>query len=122
PLPFTAMTRTFSPVSGSRASNFALVLPPPKFVIRRSAPSRFDRYFSRTSGSTPSRAASLSSHRLGRSFVSGANASGTSELQVIEEPPVLRVPAVGRRRLEALDRERSIDHRARLVQRPHGAG
>ena len=43
PLPFTASTRTGSPVSGSGSVNFELVLPPPKFVMRRSAPSRFDR-------------------------------------------------------------------------------
>ena len=43
PLPFTAITRCGSPVSGSGRSNFELVLPPPKLVMRRSAPSRFER-------------------------------------------------------------------------------
>jgi hypothetical protein len=43
PLPLTAITRDGFPVSGSGSSNFELVLPPPKLVIRRSSPSRFER-------------------------------------------------------------------------------
>ncbi len=43
PLPFTAITRVGAPVNGSGSSNFELVLPPPKLVMRRSAPRRFER-------------------------------------------------------------------------------
>ena len=43
PLPFTASTRTGLPVNGSGKSIFELVLPPPKLVMRRSAPSRLER-------------------------------------------------------------------------------
>jgi hypothetical protein len=43
PLPLTAMTRRGSPLRGSGSSNLELVLPPPKFVIRRSSPRRFER-------------------------------------------------------------------------------
>src|SRR5262249_59434509 len=107
PLPFTAITRTGSPVSGSGSSNFELVLPPPKLVIRRSAPRRFDRYRNRFSGSAASAAASLSFHESSRNLVSTAATSGTGALQVIHETAMLRVPAIGIRRLEPLRRERS---------------
>src|SRR5436189_571943 len=43
-------------------------------------------------------------------------------LQILLEPPVLRVPAVRRHRLKALGRKRSVDDRARLGQRRDGAG
>jgi hypothetical protein len=41
--PFTHSTFTISPVSGSISSILELVLPPAKFVMRRSEPSRFER-------------------------------------------------------------------------------
>jgi hypothetical protein len=44
PEPLTHSTCTSAPVSGSFAATLAEVLPPPKLVIRRSEPSRFDRY------------------------------------------------------------------------------
>src|SRR5258708_23806221 len=44
PLPFTQRICFVFPSSGSTCSSFELVFPPPKFVIRKSEPSRFDRY------------------------------------------------------------------------------
>src|SRR5262249_27644700 len=101
---------------------FELVLPPPKLVMRRSAPSRFDRYRSRFSGSPASAAAAPSSHRLLRSLVPAAAVSGTGALQVVDEAAILRVPPLRFRGLEALDRKRSLDDRARLVERAARAG
>src|SRR5260221_12241814 len=95
PLPFTASTRTGSPVSGSGSVNFELVLPPPKLVMRRSAPRRFDRYFRSPSGSAASAAASARLQRFCRYLVAGGAVSGTTELHVLLKPAVLRVPAVG---------------------------
>src|SRR5882672_10779318 len=109
PLPFTASTRVGSPVSGSGSSSFELVLPPPKLVMRRSAPSRLERYRSNSSGRASSAAASRSSQRFCRNFVSIVAVSGTGELHVLLKPPVLRIPAVRRQRLESLDRERPLD-------------
>ena len=43
PEPFTHRTVASWPVSGSFWMTFAEVFPPPKFVIRRSEPSRFER-------------------------------------------------------------------------------
>src|SRR5436190_19826556 len=122
PLPFTAITRVGSPVSGSGSSNFELVLPPPKFVMRKSAPSRLDRYRKRSSGRSCSAAASRSSQRFCRNFVSIVAVSGTTELHVLLEAAVLRIPTVRRRRLESFDGERSFDHLARLSQRRHRTG
>ncbi len=42
PVPLTARTVTGSPVIGSGSVSFAEVLPPAKFVMRRSDPSRLD--------------------------------------------------------------------------------
>src|SRR5438128_8099692 len=106
PLPFTARTRTDLPVNGSRISIFELVLPPPKFVMRRSAPSRFDRYRSSSSGRDSSEAASRASHRSARNFVPAVTLSGTGQLHVLAETGVLRVPPIGGRRLESLGGER----------------
>ena len=61
PDPLTHSTSTASPVSGSVSEYFDDVLPPPVFVMRRSCPSRFDRYTSRPTGSSP--AAVSSSHK-----------------------------------------------------------
>src|SRR6186713_473671 len=63
PLPFTASTRAGNPETGSVRSNFELVLPPPKLVIRKSAPSRLDRYLRSSKGRCSSAAASFSSHK-----------------------------------------------------------
>src|SRR6266542_1410981 len=103
-------------------SNFELVFPPPKFVIRRSAPSRFDRYRSKSSGRPSSFAASASSQRFFRYFVSVADVSDTDHRHVFLESRVLLVPRVGRSRLEPLDEKQALDDAARLVQRAHGAG
>src|SRR5690348_11003478 len=64
PLPFTHSTDLVFPSTGSTCSSFELVLPPPKFVIRRSEPSRFDRY--RSSSGPSSFAATASSHLSSR--------------------------------------------------------
>src|ERR1700729_1205821 len=61
PLPFTQRTCFVLPSSGSTCSSFELVFPPPKFVIRRSDPSKFDRYL-KSSGPS-SFDATASSHR-----------------------------------------------------------
>src|SRR6266702_1406822 len=64
PLPFTQRICFVFPSSGSTCSSFELVFPPPKFVIRRSEPSRFDRYLSNSGAS--SFAAIASSQRSSR--------------------------------------------------------
>src|SRR6187431_3267809 len=111
PLPFTAMTRRGSPVSGSGRSNFELVLPPPKLVMRRSSPSRFERYRRRSSGEV-SLAASRSSQRFFRNFVAACpelgrgevpDTSDTSQLHVILEAAVMSSPAIRRFGLETID-------------------
>ena len=43
PEPFTQSTPIGAPVIGSAAASFAEVLPPPKLVTARSAPSRLER-------------------------------------------------------------------------------
>src|SRR5271155_5477220 len=64
PLPFTHRICFVFPSSGSTCSSFELVFPPPKFVIRRSEPSRFDRY--RSNSGASSFAATASSQRSSR--------------------------------------------------------
>src|SRR5213082_1620265 len=44
PLPLIHKTFALLPSSGSFSSILELVFPPPKFVIRRSDPSKFERY------------------------------------------------------------------------------
>src|SRR5262245_36350956 len=117
PLPLTAITRTGSPVNGSGSVNFELVFPPPKLVMRRSAPSRLDRYLSSSSESSTHRAASSSFHRFSRNFVALTLVSGTREFQVVEEAPVLRVPCVSGYGLEAFDGKRSLDDGPRVGER-----
>src|SRR6266513_5222787 len=64
PLPLIHKTVALLPSSGSFSSILELVLPPPKFVIRRSDPNRFDRY---RSNSAPSRRLAIwSSQRSSR--------------------------------------------------------
>src|SRR6266446_7526367 len=55
PEPLTQSTSTSTPLSGSRCITLADVFPPPKLVMRRSEPRRFERYSSR-SGSLRDRA------------------------------------------------------------------
>src|ERR1035438_4368702 len=64
PLPFTHRILRVAPSIGSTWSSFELVFPPPKFVIRRSDPSRFDRY--RSNSGESSLAATASSHLSSR--------------------------------------------------------
>src|SRR5262245_16287498 len=99
------MTRVGSPVSGSGSSNFELVLPPPKLVMRRSSPSRFERYRSSSSGLAARPEAVRSSHRFCRRVSSFVDDSDTGQLHVIPEAAVVHVPAVGGRGFEALRRE-----------------
>src|SRR5262245_38778443 len=122
PLPLTAITRTGSRVNGSSSVNFELVFPPPKLVMRRSAPSKLDRYRSSSSGSSTHRAASSSFHRLSRNFVAVTLASGTSEFQVVEEASVVRIPLVRGGGLEAFHGKRALDDRPRFRERWHGPG
>src|SRR6478609_7776826 len=102
PLPLTAMTRGGSPVSGSAISTFELVLPPPKLGMHGSAPSRFDRERSSSSGAASSFAASASSHRFFRNRVSMVVVSDTSQLHVLVKAPVVSVPLIGVGRGEPL--------------------
>src|SRR5271154_643926 len=64
PLPFTHRIFFVLPSNGSTSSSLELVFPPPKFVIRRSDPSRFDRY--RKSSGASKFAATASSQRSSR--------------------------------------------------------
>src|SRR5882757_9154368 len=64
PLPFTQRICCVVPSSGSTCPSFELVFPPPKFVIRRSEPSKFDRY--RSNSGASSFAATASSQRSSR--------------------------------------------------------
>src|SRR5918999_6179532 len=111
PLPFTASTRSGVPVSGSGSSNLELVLPPPKLVIRRSAPRRFERYLRRSSGAPARDAASRSSHRSRRNLVATVTASDTGELHVLLEPMIVRVPHISGARFESFHRKRAVDDR-----------
>src|SRR6267143_5781153 len=122
PLPLTARTRMGLPVSGSGSSNFELVLPPPKFVIRRSAPSRFERYRRSPSGRVARIAASRSSQRFCRNLVAPIAVSGTGELHVLLETAILGVPSVGGGRFETPYRKRSLDRVSRAGNRADRAG
>src|SRR2546430_6659352 len=51
PLPLIHKTFALLPSSGSLSSILELVFPPPKFVIRRSDPSKFERYRSNSAWS-----------------------------------------------------------------------
>src|SRR5258708_1128608 len=64
PLPFTQRICFVIPSRDAICSRFELVFPPPKFVIRRSEPSKFDRYLSNSGAS--SFAATASSQRSSR--------------------------------------------------------
>src|SRR5213594_2507426 len=64
PLPLIHKTVALLPSSGSVSSILELVLPPPKFVIRKSDPKRFDRYRNNSAASKPF--AILSSQRSSR--------------------------------------------------------
>src|SRR5438445_10046832 len=64
PLPFTQRICFVFPSSGSTCSSFELVFPPPKFVILRSEPSKFDRY--RSNSGASNFAATASSQRSSR--------------------------------------------------------
>src|ERR1700733_4690169 len=69
PLPFTQRTCFGFESNGSDRSSFELVLPPPKFVIRRSDPKRFDRYLKSSGPSrVPATASSQRSSRKRRPF------------------------------------------------------
>src|SRR5215469_1837273 len=58
PLPFTHRTCFVFPSTGSTWASFELVFPPPKFVILRSDPNRFERYRSNSGSSRFEAAAS----------------------------------------------------------------
>src|SRR5437016_2029619 len=73
PEPLTQSTSTSTPLSGSRCITLADVFPPPKLVMRRSEPRRFERYSSR-SGSLRDRAFPASqrlARRLGMDVLPG---------------------------------------------------
>src|SRR6187455_741287 len=112
PLPLTASTRAGLPDTGSRRVNFELVLPPPKFVMRRSAPSRLERYRSSSRGRSSIAAAFFSSHRSCNKPDAVGELAGaeplessldTHDLPIFLEPAVVRRPAIGRHRIESLD-------------------
>src|SRR5229473_1614038 len=120
PLPLTASTRTASPVNGSGSSIFELVLPPPKFVIRKSAPSRFDRYRRSDSGRPSSASASRWSQRSLRWW--SAIVSGIGGFTVLLKTLRFSGPFLRLLRVESLCRERSVDDRARVGERRGRAG
>src|SRR5215467_14566025 len=119
PLPFTAMTRRGSPVRGSGRSNFELVLPPPKFVMRRSAPRRFERYCNRSSGLLLRTSALPSSHRFCSKLVAVSRA-GISH--IIPKTRVVCIPSARRPRLKSLQSARPVDHLASRGERWRGSG
>src|SRR5690349_1530245 len=80
PLPLIHSTCCSLPSSGSCSMILELVLPPPKFVIRRSEPSRLERYL-RSSAPLSLRAISLSQRssryrRLSCTFTTQSYARG----------------------------------------------
>ena len=115
PLPFTASTRTGWPVSGSGSVNFELVLPPPKFVMRRSAPEQV-----RTVAEQLERDSPTAWRRRPRPRDSAGSWSRSTPCQAqvnsthVLKAAVFGVPPIGVERLEPFDRERSIDDRARF--------
>src|SRR4029077_14187257 len=122
PLPLIAMTRDVLPVRGALTSSFELVLPPPKFVMRRSAPSRLERYRRSSSASAESAVASRSSHRFSRYLVAGLTLSGKGQLHVLSDARVLGVPSFEVLRLESLDGKRALDDPPRASERRNGVG
>src|SRR5580698_4433070 len=52
PLPLIQSTFFFERSIGSTSASFELVFPPPKFVILKSDPSRFDRYLNNSAASS----------------------------------------------------------------------
>ena len=102
-------------------ANFEPVLPPPKFVMRRSAPSRFDRYRRSSSGLASLRGRFARGPEIFqiRGQLLGQTTSG---LQVAVKTSIVCIPAVGSNRLEAFDRERMFDDEPRFVERRHGLG
>src|ERR1700687_71974 len=120
PLPFTARTRTGSSENGSGSSIFELVLPPPKLVMRKSAPSRFDRYLRSDSSLPVSFSATRSSQRsFNRTSVV---VSDIGRFAVLLESLGFAIPSIGIAGLEHVGGERSIDDRAGLLERAHRAG
>src|SRR5215469_10562257 len=115
PLPLTASTRTGLLVKGSASSILELVLPPPKFVIRRSAPRRLDRYRSRRSSLPCNCFASRSSQRSFRYVISVV--SGINHLSVMLEAIGFFAPLVGVLWLENLYGKRPLDNRSHFLQR-----
>src|SRR4051794_15306952 len=75
PLPFTHKIFTVWPVRGSTSSILELVLPPAKLVMRRSEPSRFERYRSKSGSSSLS--ATAGSQRSSRNFKETVEAAAT---------------------------------------------
>src|SRR5580704_3140323 len=115
PLPLTASTRTGCPVNGSGSSIFELVLPPPKFVMRRSAPSKFERYRKRDNGLPSSARACSSLHKSFKQVV--PLTSSISHLAVVFESLKMMFPLVGFCGLDNLSRERTVNYVANLFQR-----
>src|SRR5205085_7757138 len=106
PLPLTASTWTGRPVNGSGSSIFELVFPPPKFVMRRSAPNKLERYRRRANGFALSSRARLSSQRSFTCVVSLI--SGINNLAILLEAFGLPLPLVGFKWLKDFCRERAI--------------
>src|SRR5437588_6214899 len=90
PLPLIQSTLCSLPSSGSRSAILALVLPPPKFVIRRSDPRRFERYLS-SSASLNLRAIS-SSHRSSRYCSFSCTLTGKDPIYAADFRKVLPLP------------------------------
>src|SRR5579864_2015186 len=89
PEPFTHRILRVAPSSGSIWSSLELVLPPPKLVMRRSDPRRFDLYLSSSGGSSLEATASSHLSSRNRSFVFAAmmlNLNGSKEKLFLARP------------------------------------
>src|SRR6516225_9664729 len=119
PLPFTARTRTGRPVNGSGSSILELVLPPPKFVMRKSAPKRLERYRRRARGlSDRVSAATLSQRSL--MWVTSV-VLGIGKTTVLFKPFRGGVPLFGVARRECLRGEGAVDNFASFRQATNGS-
>src|SRR5208283_3325467 len=118
PLPFTASTRTDLPLNGSGSSILELVFPPPKLVMRKSAPSRFERYRKRASGLPANVSPSATVHRSFRcvvSLVSRITISGINASAILLKTFRLLVPFVGFQRFKNFGGEGSIHNSANFL-------
>src|SRR6267142_578077 len=114
PLPFTASTLTDLPVNGSGNSIFELVLPPPKFVMRRSAPSKLERYRNKDRGLPSNFVAVAGSHKSPTKSVFFG--SGIHGLAIVFKSLCLSFPFVCIYRFKLLHGKRASHNFTNLFQ------